>query len=117
MLARAGMVRIDDARYGLVEQFEASAQTSRWRAELRELLTRDPFFASLNGEVLGDLVEACEVVDVPGGTRLLSAGQPLDSLLGVLHGGLRVVRHSDDGLPQTMREFSRPSSRCSLPTC
>ena len=83
------------------------AETSRSRAELRELLARDPLFAQLGKKTLTDLTEACEVVEVSGGTRILSAGQSLDALIGVLHGALRLVRRPEGGEVQTLREFYR----------
>jgi predicted acylesterase/phospholipase RssA/CRP-like cAMP-binding protein len=91
----------------VAEQVDEGGDTPRWRAELRELLRRDPFFASQTSAVISDLVDACEVVEVPGGTCLLRAGQSLDALLGVLHGALRALRRSDDGREETIREFCR----------
>jgi predicted acylesterase/phospholipase RssA/CRP-like cAMP-binding protein len=85
-------------------------ETSRLRAELRKLLARAPLLSSLSDDTLNDLADACELIEVPGGTRLLRAGQPVDAMLGVVHGGLRVVRRSDDGLEQTLRELYRGDS-------
>jgi NTE family protein/lysophospholipid hydrolase len=80
------------------------------RDELRALLQRAPLLSSLGDEALNDMAEACELADVQGGTCLLRAGQSLDGLIGVIHGGLRAVRRSDDGLEQTVREFYRGDS-------
>jgi predicted acylesterase/phospholipase RssA/CRP-like cAMP-binding protein len=86
---------------------DASAAALRLRTDLEKLLARDPLFSSLPKEVLHDLVEACEVVEVPGGTRLLRAGGTLDAMLAVVHGGLRIIRRTDDGAERTVREFYR----------
>jgi predicted acylesterase/phospholipase RssA/CRP-like cAMP-binding protein len=91
----------------LTEQLDDGSASLRSRAELREILTRDPFFATQSAAVLSDLVDACEVVAVPGGTCVVRAGQSLDALLGVLHGALRLVRRDDDGLEHTIREIDR----------
>jgi signal-transduction protein with cAMP-binding, CBS, and nucleotidyltransferase domain len=77
---------------------------------LRELLGRAPLLSALGEDALNDMADACELVDVPGGTCLMRAGERLDSLIGVVHGGLRVVRRSDDGFEQTIREFYRGDS-------
>jgi NTE family protein/lysophospholipid hydrolase len=79
----------------------------RARSELCGLLRRSPDFSSLSEEILGALVDACDLVEVPGGSRLLRAGQPLDSLIAVVHGGLRVVQRTDDGHETILREFHR----------
>jgi predicted acylesterase/phospholipase RssA/CRP-like cAMP-binding protein len=92
----------------LAEGLDAGTEeTLRSRAELQLLLARNPLFSSLSSEEQRDLVDACELVEVPGGTRLVRAGQSLDSLMGVVHGGLRLLRRSDDGLEETIAEFYR----------
>ncbi|HEY2744716.1 MAG TPA: cyclic nucleotide-binding and patatin-like phospholipase domain-containing protein [Polyangia bacterium] len=73
---------------------------------MRHLLARDPLWSSLGRDVLGDLVDACDLVDVPGGTRLVRAGETLDALLCVVHGSLRVLGAGDDRA-HTVREFYR----------
>lgn len=75
--------------------------------ELLELLRSRSPFDSLSGPLLKELVDACEVLNVPGGTRLLRAGQLPDSLYGVLNGALRLVRRNDDGVEQSIGEFYR----------
>ena len=91
----------------MTQESPGSDQTRGGQAELRELLTRAPHFASLDGETLAALVDACEVIDVAGGTCIADAGRPFDALLGVLHGGLRIVRYGKDGTQRTIRELYR----------
>jgi predicted acylesterase/phospholipase RssA/CRP-like cAMP-binding protein len=81
--------------------------TSRARDEIRRVLEHAPLLATAGAAAVEELARACELVEVQGGTRLLHAGEPLDALVGVVHGGLRAVRRSDDGLEQTIREFYR----------
>jgi predicted acylesterase/phospholipase RssA/CRP-like cAMP-binding protein len=86
-------------------QIEGAREAApRPRADLRAILERSPVFAALRSEVLGELVEALELVEVPGGSCLVRAGQSLDSMLGVVVGSVRVVR-AGDGLGSTIREF------------
>jgi predicted acylesterase/phospholipase RssA/CRP-like cAMP-binding protein len=89
---------------------EPRAETLRGHEQLQRLLARDPFFSSLGADVLDDMIEVCELVDVPGGTRLLRAGETLESMLVVVHGGLRVIRPGNDGVEQTVQEFYRGDS-------
>ena len=91
----------------MTQEYPGSEQTRGGQAELRALLTRAPHFASLDGETLAALVDACDVIDVAGGTCLAEAGQPFDALLGVLHGGLRIVGYGKDGTQRTIRELYR----------
>jgi predicted acylesterase/phospholipase RssA len=70
-------------------------------------VAREPLFCSSGSEALSDLVDACELIQVSGGTRLVRVGQQLDSLYGVLYGGLRVLGRSTDGVVSTIREFYR----------
>jgi NTE family protein len=86
---------------------EPTANTPGADEQLQQLLARDPFFSSLSAEVLVDMIGACDLIDVPGGTRLLRAGETLESILAVVSGGLRVIRRSDDGFEQTVKEFYR----------
>jgi predicted acylesterase/phospholipase RssA/CRP-like cAMP-binding protein len=76
------------------------------RDQVREVLARDPMFSSLSADALADLASACELRDVPGGSYLVRAGQPLDMLYGVVHGALRIV-HRDNGVERTMAELYR----------
>jgi NTE family protein/lysophospholipid hydrolase len=80
---------------------------ARARAELRELLGGAPFFSSLSGDALGELVAVSQLVEVPGGSCLVRAGESLDALIGVVHGGLRVVHRRDDGRERIVRELYR----------
>src|SRR4030095_10879256 len=77
------------------------------RDELRELLSHAPGLSALPADALDDLVAACEVLELPGGTCLVRAGEVLDALYGVVHGALRVVRRTHDGLEQPIRDFYR----------
>jgi predicted acylesterase/phospholipase RssA/CRP-like cAMP-binding protein len=89
---------------------EGTIGTAGTRVELQQLLAHDPLFSSLEPNVLRDLIEACDHVEVPGGARLLRAGETLDSMLIVVHGGLRVMRRRDDGAEQPVRDFYRGST-------
>jgi NTE family protein/lysophospholipid hydrolase len=86
---------------------ERTAHTLRSPTELVGLLKGNPLLSSLSSDVIADLINACELVEVPGGTCLLRAGQSLDSFYGVVNGALRVIRRSDDGRESTVREFYR----------
>lgn len=108
MLVFVTLVPIADTEGGVSEQTETPTEEgARSRAQLQHLLARDPLFSSLDVDVRADLLAACELVTVPGGTRLLAAGETLESMLTVVHGGLRVIRRTDDGAEETVREFYR----------
>jgi predicted acylesterase/phospholipase RssA len=76
-------------------------------AELLELFRTRPLLSSLDLHVLTELVESCEVLHAPGGTRLIGAGQRLDGVYGVLHGALRMVRRGPDGVESAIHEYYR----------
>jgi predicted acylesterase/phospholipase RssA/CRP-like cAMP-binding protein len=78
-----------------------------WRGELLELLRARPSLSALGEPTLAELVDAFEVLGVPGGTYLVRAGQQFDALYGVLNGALRLVLRSDDGVEKAIREFYR----------
>ena len=88
------------------EHHEAGERRAAARAEV-VLLRRVPFFSALSDEVLADLAAVSEKMHAPGGSQLLRAGEPLEALLGVLQGALRVVRRTDDGRADTVQEFHR----------
>ena len=89
------------------EHDETAAHAPDARAEPVALLGRVPFFSALSEEVLADLAGVSDKIEVAGGSQILRAGEPLEALLGVLHGALRVVRRTDDGRADTVREFHR----------
>lgn len=62
------------------------------REELVELLAADPLFADLPGDAVADLIAACAVVDVEGGSYLVRTGERVTCLYGVLSGGLRITQ-------------------------
>ncbi len=64
-------------------------------------------FSTIGSEIFSELIEACELVDVNAGTRLLHAGDDIDALYGVVHGALKLLRRTSDGLEQTIRELHR----------
>jgi NTE family protein/lysophospholipid hydrolase len=75
------------------------------RDELRAVLSS--VFSTIEPAAFSDLVEACELLDVSGGTCMLHVDQQVDALYGVVHGALRLLRRTADGLEQTVREFYR----------
>ncbi|HWE27831.1 MAG TPA: cyclic nucleotide-binding domain-containing protein, partial [Polyangia bacterium] len=85
---------------------QTTTETVASRAQLQQLLARDPPLSSLGRDVIRELVDASDLIAVPGGTCLVHAGETLDALLGVVHGSLRVLQPSGDGA-KTVREFYR----------
>ncbi len=80
---------------------------SSFAAEALALFQRDSLFSSIGVDALTDLVDACDLVAVKGGTCVLHVGERFDALIGVVHGALRVVRHGDSGLEHGLHEFRR----------
>ncbi len=86
---------------------EPTADVARARRQMEQLLSRDPLFAAMGRDALHAMVDACELIDVPGGARLMRSGEALESMLAIVHGSLRVVRRNENGATHTVQEFYR----------
>jgi predicted acylesterase/phospholipase RssA/CRP-like cAMP-binding protein len=77
------------------------------REELVDLLAAEPLFSTLPGDAVADLIAACEVFDIEGGSYLVRAGDRLTCLYGVLSGGLRITHPTPEGGEQVLAELYR----------
>ncbi len=67
------------------------------RTRIHQALRASAVFGALGDEPLADLVDAMEWREVLGGASVFSEGDPSDSAVFVISGGLRVSRRDRDG--------------------
>jgi predicted acylesterase/phospholipase RssA/CRP-like cAMP-binding protein len=90
-------------QHGLLETSESSSD----RPELLHLIQSSELFGSLPAAIVAELLDAFETFHANGGTYLVRAGDPVDSLYGVLHGALRLIPHRAGGMQRPIREYYR----------
>lgn len=79
---------------------------TRWRARVIDVLRGSHVFGQLEEAVLAALVGEVQLRNVVGGTRVLSEGEPADSMFIVVSGRLRVSRRGPDGQLLLYNEIS-----------
>jgi NTE family protein/lysophospholipid hydrolase len=85
----------------------ADGENSYEREELAELLAAEPLFSTLPADAVSDLLAACEVLDLEGGSYLVRTGERLTCLYGILSGGLRITRTTPAAGEQILAELYR----------
>jgi len=68
-----------------------------FRVRVVEVLRSSAIFGALRDEILQALADVMEPRQVHGGELVLHEGEPSDSIVFVISGGLRVSRHDRDG--------------------